>query len=44
MWEKHKTTTILQFARQAGCFMPRINDILPAFNSKIVDKCNIYLN
>lgn len=24
--------------------MPHINDILPGFNSKIVDKYNIYLN
>ncbi|WP_220388339.1 hypothetical protein, partial [Klebsiella quasivariicola] len=42
--EKNKTTTILQFAGQAGCFLPLFNGILPALDSKIVDNCNISLN
>ncbi|PJR59265.1 hypothetical protein CWM52_21395 [Raoultella sp. T31] len=42
--DKHKTTTILQFAEQVGCFLSHINGILPVLNSKIVDKYNISLN
>lgn len=41
---KHKTTTIIQFAEQVGCFLSRINGILPVLDSKIVDKYNISLN
>jgi hypothetical protein len=41
--QRHKTTTILQFAR-GRLLSDRFNDILPVVRSKIVDKYNIPLN